>query len=287
MDTAKETWIYDNGERLWVGKYRNSKNMMHWHDECELIYVERGVMDVFSSGKNYRLTQGNAMFFDSRNLHRMVSADDSTLLLVLVFDRSMINDFAIDISLASPFIEQGRAVSDAYYITLDELKKKQPMYKVITSAAICECMVKLFRELPTTHKKPIDGVDDRFAELLCDIEANAESYTLNDAATFMNMNASYLSRIFSEKTGVTLVYYINRMRIQKAIKLIKTGDCTMTEISTLCGFGTIRNFNDIFKKYTGYAPSALPPNYVFISTIDHPKYSDPDQRGYALVESSS
>ena len=287
MDSAREKWIYDNGERLWVGKYLNSKNMLHWHDECELIYVERGAMEVFSSGKTYLISQGNAMFFDSRVLHKMVSADESTLLLVLVFDRSIINDFAIDVTLDSPLIEQGEHVSDAYYIALDELKKKLPMYTIITSSTISGLMVKLFRDLPTSHRKPHDGIDDKFADLLCEIENNAEQYTLNDAAKFMNMNASYLSRLFTEKTGVNIIYYINRMRIQKAIKLIKAGEHTMTEISTLCGFGTIRNFNDIFKKYTGYAPSALPNNFVFTSTIKHAKYADQKQRGFALVESSS
>ncbi|MCH5165207.1 MAG: AraC family transcriptional regulator [Clostridiales bacterium] len=287
MDTAREKWVYYNGERIWVGKYRNSKNMLHWHDECELIYVERGMMEVFTSGKNYRISQGNAMFFDSRILHQMTSIDESTLLLVLVFDRSIINDFAIDITLSSPLIDNGGAVSEAYNIALDELKKKQLMYNIITSAAITGLMVKLFRDFPTTQKKLRDGIDDKFADLLCDIEANAEEYTLDDAAKFMNMNASYVSRLFTEKTGVNLIYYINCMRVQKAIKLIKTGDYSMTQISALCGFGTIRNFNDIFKKYTGYAPSALPKNYVFTPTIDNHKFSNLDQRGYDLVESSS
>ncbi|MCH5161681.1 MAG: AraC family transcriptional regulator [Clostridiales bacterium] len=287
MDTAREKWVYANGEKIWVGKYRNSKNMLHWHDECELIFVERGKMTVFTSGKNYDMSQGNAMFFDSRSLHQMTSVDESTLLLVMVFDRSIINEFAVDITLASPFIECGEAVSDAYRIILDELKNKQSMYNIVTSGTIANLMVKLFRSLPTAHKKPVDGIDDKFANLLCEIESNAEYYTLDDAAKFMNMNASYLSRMFSEKTGVHLIYYINCMRIQKAIKLIKTGNYSMTEISARCGFGTIRNFNDIFKKYTGYAPSALPKNYVFHATIDHPNFSKHDPHGFELVESSS
>ena len=286
MDSAREMWTYENGERVWVGKYLNSKNMLHWHDECELIFVERGSMEVFTSGKTYQISQGNAMFFDSRILHKMVSVDESTLLMVMVFDRAIINDFAADITLSSPLITDGKSVHEAYKITLGELQNKQPMYTVVTSAAICALMARLFRENTTAHKKPTDGVDDRFSALLSELEVNAEHYTLDDAAKFMNMNASYLSRLFTQKTGVNLIYYINRMRIQKAIKLMKSSDLSMTEISSRCGFGTIRNFNDIFKKYTGYAPTALPPNFVFTSTIKHATYSD-FERAIALVESSS
>lgn len=287
MNTAREKWIYDNGEKVWVGKYRNSQNMLHWHDECELIYLEKGAMDVVAAGKNYTISQGNAMFFDSRTIHKMVSTEEDTLLMVLVFDRSIINDFATDVTLASPLIEQGQPVCVAYKLLLDELKTKQSLYTIATSLAITKLMIDLFRNLPTTYKVSTNSVNEKFASLLCDIEANCDWYTLNDAAKFMNMNPSYLSRIFREKTGMHLIHYINGMRIQRAIKLIKLNEFTMTDISTQCGFGTIRNFNDIFKKYTGYAPSALPKNYAFASTIEHTKLSKPNPREYALVESSS
>ena len=287
MNTAREKWVYGNGERVWVGKYLNSKNMLHWHDECELIYVEQGAMDVIAAGKNYQICQGNAMFFDSRTIHKMVANSCDTLLQVLVFDRSIINDFAMDVTLADPLIEDGSCVSYAYKLLLDELKQKQSMYTIITATTITKLMIDLFRRLPTTCMAANSGINEKFADLLCDIEANSEWYTLADAAKFMNMNPSYLSRIFTEKTGMHLMYYVNSMRIQRAIKLIKAGECSMTDISTRCGFGTIRNFNDIFKKYTGYAPSALPQNYVFTSTIERAAMAKPNPMEYALVESSS
>lgn len=287
MNTAREQWIYANGERVWVGKYQNSRNMLHWHDECELIYLEQGTMNVTAAGKAYKLQQGNAMFFDSRTIHRMVSTDESTLLMVMVFDRSIINDFAMDVTLLSPIIEQGQPVCDAYKLLLNELKNKSSMYTVVTSTIVAQLMIELFRSLPIANKTSTNTVNEKFADLLCDIEANSEWYTLSDAANFMNMNPSYLSRLFTEKTGMRLMYYVNCMRVHRAIKMIKAGDYSMTDIATQCGFGTIRNFNDIFKKYTGYAPSALPLSYVFTSTIEHTNLSKPDPVDHALVESSS
>ena len=287
MNTAREKWIYDNGEKVWVGKYQNSRNMLHWHDECELIYVERGAMDVVASGKEYQITQGNAMFFDSRTVHRMISTVEDTILIVMVFDRSIIDDFAMDVTLASPLIEKGDMVNYTYKLLLDELKSKQPMYTVMTESTVTKLVIDLFRELPTTNKPTSGRMNEKFAELLCHIEENCEWYTLNDAAEFMNMNPSYLSRLFTEKTGMHLMYYVNAMRIQRAIKMLKSGEYSMTDISTQCGFGTIRNFNNIFKKHTGYAPSALPKNYVFASAIEHTQLSKPDRVDFALVESSS
>ena len=45
----------------------------------------------------------------------------------------------------------------------------------------------------------------------------------------------------------------------------------MTEISIACGFGTIRNFNRVFKEFTGYSPKKLPENYVFYNFKDNDK----------------
>ena len=36
---------------------------------------------------------------------------------------------------------------------------------------------------------------------------------------------------------------------------------TMTAISVKCGFATVRNFNHVFKKITGYSPCMLPEDY--------------------------
>ena len=41
----------------------------------------------------------------------------------------------------------------------------------------------------------------------------------------------------------------------------------ITEIASRCGFATIRNFNRIFKEFTGYTPKALPQDYIMKDSI--------------------
>ena len=63
----------------------------------------------------------------------------------------------------------------------------------------------------------------------------------------------------------------------------------MTEISIRCGFETIRNFNRIFKKYTGYAPRDIPGSFVLSSNIqtDDEQGTDPTLTESELLESSN
>ena len=49
----------------------------------------------------------------------------------------------------------------------------------------------------------------------------------------------------------------------------------MTEISISCGFGTIRNFNRVFKSLTGYSPKSLPSNYAYIYN-----FKDTDEKSF-------
>ena len=63
---------------------------------------------------------------------------------------------------------------------------------------------------------------------------------------------------------MTFTQYLNFLKVSAAIEKILDGKLSMTEISIACGFGTIRNFNRVFKAFTGYSPKNLPLNYTLI-----------------------
>lgn len=286
--TKKQQWKYGKGERVWVGKYINPQNTLHWHNDCELVYVEHGTLTVTVNGMNYSMTRGNAMFIDSRVLHRISAVEETSISQIIIFDNSVINDFAEDISLCSPLIDYGEKVGIVYGELLEELKSKPPLYTVSTAGKVRKLMIDIFRSFPTEQKKPSGNTDEKLKALFTELKNNYDWYTLGDAATFMGMNASYLSRFFTAKTGMHFMRYVNCMRVEKAMELIKSGGFGMTEIATRCGFGTIRNFNSIFKQLTGYVPSKLPRGYIFPATVvESDMQNDPTLVGCELIESSS
>ena len=69
------------------------------------------------------------------------------------------------------------------------------------------------------------------------------------------MSASYLSRKFKEATGSTYLDFLNKYRVQKAIKLLETGKYKVYQVSDMTGFSDYKHFNSVFKRYTGSAPS--------------------------------
>lgn len=288
VSATKEQRIYDRGERVWVGTYRNSQNTLHWHDDCELIYVERGAVDVAVDGENHRLAATEAMFIQSELMHRISAQTADTLLKTVIFDYGIIKAFSDGISLCSPVLTGRYDVPRLYDSLMKELTERKPFYAQAAETAVARFMIDVLRGESTEPTKQRSKADAKLKALFAEIRDNYADYTLADAARFMNMNQSYLSRFFTERTGMHFMRYVNCVRVENAVEMLESGDKNVTEAATECGFGTIRNFNRIFKLLTGYSPSALPKDYTFSAAIrSDGAHADPTLFGCELTESSS
>ena len=71
----------------------------------------------------------------------------------------------------------------------------------------------------------------------------------------LGVSASYLSRKFKEATGQTYLDFLNKYRVQQAVKLLEKGTYKVYEVSDMTGFSDYKYFSSVFKKYTGSSPS--------------------------------
>ena len=68
------------------------------------------------------------------------------------------------------------------------------------------------------------------------------------------MDASYLSRIFSQKYGETIIAFLTRIRMEKAAELMKDQDKKLETISFLVGYDDYNYFSRVFRKKVGCSP---------------------------------
>jgi YesN/AraC family two-component response regulator len=59
---------------------------------------------------------------------------------------------------------------------------------------------------------------------------------------------------FKLETGLTLIDYLNKHRIQKAMEMLENGEVKIYEISEKVGFASSQYFSKVFKKYTALTP---------------------------------
>ena len=82
--------------------------------------------------------------------------------------------------------------------------------------------------------------------------------SLTDISKSLNIHPSYLSREFSKHfNNLSFGEYIRKLRIEKAIELIKSSSYSLTEVAYLTGFSDQSHFTRIFKLHTGKNPSAF------------------------------
>ncbi|WP_436235424.1 response regulator transcription factor [Paenibacillus sp. LjRoot153] len=82
----------------------------------------------------------------------------------------------------------------------------------------------------------------------------ASNISLDITASSLNLNASYLSRLFKEEMQMTFTEYLNRVRIQTSCMLMESGKYALKQISSEVGFLSYTYFFKVFKSITEMTP---------------------------------
>ena len=84
---------------------------------------------------------------------------------------------------------------------------------------------------------------------------NDPDISVGSVAESLNISEGYLSHTFKKETDYTLLNYITRYRIHKAMELLKDCRVKVYEVAEQVGYRDIAYFSATFKKYTGISPS--------------------------------
>lgn len=289
MQAQYERWRYTDGARMWYGKYRNSQNLPHWHRDCEAFCVDRGSLDLVCNGQTYSLETGCEAFVDSEQVHYLHARTADTVVSHIIFDYEIIRPFAGGLTLVSPVLSKDYGFPGVYAAVRREFTEKKPFFAESAACAVEKMAIDIFRGERTAPRESAAPAD-RIKPLLAHIRETYEFFDLDAAAAFMNMNPTYFSTLFHKLTGMTFSQYMNYVKVERALELLtEHRDLSMTEISIRCGFETIRNFNRIFKKYTGYAPRDIPANFILTPRVRsdaRARGNDPTLTESELLESS-
>ncbi len=127
--------------------------------------------------------------------------------------------------------------------SIESFVAKVTDYALIVSSEISSLRIKSSSNIVT---RVIDYILNNYQQ---------EDISLISAAKFASVNASYLSTLFKKESGKNFVDYLNRIRIDKAIELLRSTDLKAYEIANLTGFANPHYFSILFKKLIGISPS--------------------------------
>lgn len=82
-----------------------------------------------------------------------------------------------------------------------------------------------------------------------------KKFSLNDVAEAVGKNPSYLSRVFSEQTGMTMQDYALNVRLEAAANILKYSNESVGGIAEYLSFPSQSYFGEKFKKKYGLTPA--------------------------------
>ncbi|MBB6522416.1 DNA-3-methyladenine glycosylase 2 family protein [Pseudoteredinibacter isoporae] len=84
-----------------------------------------------------------------------------------------------------------------------------------------------------------------------------DEQAMPELAERLGMSDRYLRKLFQQHIGLSPQHYAQLKRCDFAKQLVQSSQLSITDIALASGFGSVRQFNEQFKKYAGQTPSSL------------------------------
>lgn len=81
------------------------------------------------------------------------------------------------------------------------------------------------------------------------------SISVSTAASMISMSKTSFTRYFKRVTGQTFIQYLNRLRLERALELLKETELTIAEIAASTGFSDQSYFSRTFRRYFHQSPN--------------------------------
>jgi len=207
------------------------------------------------------------ILFTGRNGWALASRDDKTykaVSIVLMKDciRTVYSEFEKGKIKKNPWYHTSSGMKGILFHTVqalnelmtdfgnDRFQRAEALIKTMLGQTIIE--MRKDRPLRISKSERTLALIKDYIMTNCHLPVNRESISSD-----LRMNPSYISRLFSEKTGETINAFLNKARMEKATFILKNHDAPIEQIAGLCGYSSPGYFVKVFKKFYGITPGAF------------------------------
>ncbi len=243
---------------------------VHWHDELEIIYVEKGTLNLAISGQEYKVKEGSVFIVNTKELHFMGVDDLTTSYYTLLFPLEFISFQSLD-ALEHDFLMPLRSkkllfdniiieddINDEACTLVNKVIElnghhcsdttESDNVKQIQTRLVLLQFLELIIRRDKFQKNIITNNSDFQMDMLTYIQDNCSSkIKLSDLAERFHMSEKYISRYFKDHFNITITQYINHLRLSQAKNLLETTDESVTDIALKVGFSNVSHFIRNFK----------------------------------------
>lgn len=254
------------------------------HDFWELLYVDRGALQVTAGSQVRELSQGQMIFHAPGEFHALSATGVAPDLVVVSFGCNS-PDMAFFQGLVTTAGEAERALlariveesSAAFSTPLDNpstklLQRREPSPfggEQLVCAALEELLIRLIRR----RQQPAPpltapGGDESLKRVAAYMEQHLDRpLTLEQICRDNLIGRSQLQKLFHTHTGGGVMEYFGTLKIQAARRMIREGRLNFTQIAARLGFQSVHYFSRRFRKVTGMSPSEYARSVKMLSEL--------------------
>lgn len=238
--------------------YDGHKQNFHYHNAYEIYFLISGQCEFFIQDKTFLISQNSIIFIPIDVIHRNTYNSKNCERIIINISEKYINP---NLSTQIQKIFEKRVfVPDNFEFIKSLITKIGNEYKKgdeISTELIKAYLTELFSYFIRNENNyvTITTSNPAIERLVKYINANFnQSITLESSANILNLNISYLSRLFSKNTGFNFKEYLLTIRIKNAKNMLKNTNNSIKQIAYDCGFNDSNYFSKTFKKFTNLTP---------------------------------
>ena len=250
---------------LWHYRNQGRIHAMHHHAELELNLITRGTGLYLLANRKYEIRRGDLLWLFPAQEHVLLEQTLDFEMWIGVFKPAAVrglstNGAAHVLRQANPPGQYCRRLPRPEFARLETLfadisaAQAQPGLFNAGLAYTLLCAWQLFDHAANVLVQDVHPAVEKAARLIRDDSA---ALSLDELARRSGLSPSRLSRLFKQQTGVALVDFRNRQRIEIFLRLYGTGQrVTMLDAALEAGFGSYPQFHRIFKRVLGCSPGS-------------------------------
>ena len=244
------------------------------HNFCELLYVDKGSICVYADNYSGILSNNQLIIHKANEIHSLKCNENifpHVIIIGFECQAEALNIFSqAPVTLPAPHrkmladvMKEGMNVFAPPYDIPNTLEMKKRKEYPFASEQMLKLnleafLISLIRD--SEHLQSDSELEIQHNKLLSDIckyisEHYTEKILLDNICFLFGTNKTTLCQTFKEEYGITILSYIDQLKIKDAKKLLHTQKLSITQISEKLGFSSIHYFCRHFKKHTGMSPS--------------------------------
>ena len=267
-------------DKIVIMPYRQADMEPHRHQFFELAYVTGGSAEHTLNGEKTILREGDYFIVDYGIEHSYRNSRDLTLINCLflpecidetlsgckVFDELLQVCFIryyrryfsrVRTPVNQIFHDEDRRVLALLLGMQEEYRTKQIGYEEIFKSRLMEILTLTMRKIFYQEAGRMDKAAQS-GMILTAIEYFDKHYRehglLEKFCRENHYSTQYISRKFHLETGMTVLEYVQRLRVEKSCELIAGSDYSIREIGLFVGYENMKYFNRVFQKLIHMSP---------------------------------